>query len=232
VDIKQQSHLKMLITTRDVLDNFKTLWSAIGAFVTARDDFGAAIADIQNQELKQAGTTTGGTLDKHAARVAMCNAAAIVGGAVAAYADTQDDHELFAKVDFSAADLLHQTEQDCAANCQAILDAATANIAALIAAKSAAQSDLDDLKQKIGDFNTALTRPRQIRTDIKGATDQIPVLITAADRIVERQLDRLMERFKASDPDFYSAYQVARVIVDAGGRTAAAPTPTPAPQAK
>jgi hypothetical protein len=74
----------MLITTRDVLDNFKTLWSAIVAFVTARADFGAAIASIQQQELKQTGTTTGGTLDKHAARVAMCNAAAIVGGAVAA----------------------------------------------------------------------------------------------------------------------------------------------------
>ena len=222
----------MLITTRDVLDNFKTLWSAIVAFVTARADIGTAIANIQQQELKQTGTTTGGTLDKHAARVAMCNAAAIVGGAVAAYADKQDDHELFAKVDFSAPDLLHQTEQDCAANCQAILDAATASIAALIAAKSAAQSDLDDLKQKVGDFNTALTRPRQIRTDIKGATDQIPVLMTAADRIAERQLDRLMERFKASNPDFYSAYQVARVIVDAGGRTATAPTPTPAPPAK
>jgi hypothetical protein len=231
MEIKQQSHLKMLITTRDVLDNFKTLWAAIVAFVTARADFGAAIASIQQQELKQTGTTTGGTLDKHAARVAMCDAAAIVGGAVAAYADKQCDHELFAKVDFSAPDLLHQTEQDCAANCQAILDAATANIAALTAAKSAAQSDFDDLKQKIGDFNTALTRPRQIRTDIKGATDQIPVLITAADRIVERQIDRLMERFKATNPDFYSAYQVARVIVDAGGGSGTPPTP-PAPQGK
>jgi len=219
----------MLITTRDVLDNYKTLWSAIVAFVTARADFGAAIAAIQQQELKQTGTTTGGTLDKHAARVVMCNAAAIVGGAVAAYADKQDDHELFAKVDFSVPDLLHQSEQDCAANCQAILDAATASITALTAAKSAAQADLADLKQKIGDFNTALTRPRQIRTDIKGATDQIPALITAADRIVERQIDRLMERFKASNPDFYSAYNVARVIVNAGGGPGATPTPTPAP---
>jgi hypothetical protein len=205
---------------------------AIVAFVTARADFGAAIASIQQQELKQTGTTTGGTLDKHAARVAMCNAAAIVGGAVAAYADKQGDHELFAKVDFSEPDLLHQTEQDCAANCKAILDAATANVAALTAAKSAAQADLDDLDQKIDDFNTALTRPRQIRTDIKGATDQIPALITAADRIAERQLDRLMERFKATNPDFYSAYQVARVIVDAGGRTATTPTPPPVPQGK
>ena len=60
-EIRQQSHLKMLITTRDVLDNFKALWSAIVAFVTARADFGAAIASIQQQELKQTGTTTGGT---------------------------------------------------------------------------------------------------------------------------------------------------------------------------
>jgi hypothetical protein len=48
---------------------------------------------------------------------------------------------------------------------------------------------------------------------------------------VERQIDRLMERFKASNPDFYSAYQVARVIVDAGGGSGAPPTP-PAPQGK
>jgi hypothetical protein len=234
MEIKQQSHLKMLITTRDVLDSFKTLWSDIVAFVTARADFGAAIASIQQQELKQTATTGGGTLDKHAARVAMCNAAAIVGGAVAAYADKQGDNELFAKVDFSAPDLQHQTEQDCAANCQAILDAATANITALTAAKSAAQSDLDDLEKKIDAFNTALTRPRQIRTNIKGATDQIPVLITAADRIAERQLDRLMERFKATNPDFYSAYRVARVIVDAGGRpgTTTPPTPPPTPAAQ
>ena len=98
-------------------------------------------------------------------------------------------------------------------------------------AKSLAQTDLDDLNTKIDAFNTALTRPRQIRSNIKGATDQIPALITAADRIAERQLDRLMERFKATNPDFYSAYQVARVIVDAGGGVGTPPTP-PAPPTK
>lgn len=229
MEIKQQTHLKMLITTRDVLDNFKTLWLAIVAFVTARAAFGAAIDNIQAQELKQSGTTTGTTEDKHTARVDMCNAAAMVGGAVAAYADTQNNHELFTTVDFSAPDLLHQTEQDCATNCNAILNAATANLAAIVPAKSLAQTDLDDLKAKIADFNTALTRPRQTRTITKGATDQIPLAIAAADRIAERQLDRLMERFRVSNPDFYSAYNVARVIVDAGGGPSTSTPPTPAP---
>lgn len=220
----------MLITTCDVLDNSNTLWQAIPAFAGARADLGTAITAVQQEELKQADTTTGGTLDKRACRAAMCAAAVIVGGAVAAYADKQGDHELFAKVDFSEADLRHQGEQDCATNCQAILDAATANITALTAAKSAAQADLDNLEAKIGEFNTALTRPRQIRTGISGATSQIPALITAADRIVERQIDRLMERFKAPNPDFYTAYQVARVIVNTGGGPATPPAP-PAPPA-
>jgi hypothetical protein len=224
----------MLITTRDVLDNFKTLWSAIVAFVTARADFGTAIANIQTLELNQSGTTTGTTEDKHLARAAMCGAAAVVGGAVAAYADKQGDHKLFSTVDFSAPDLMHQTEADCLTNSNAIFNAGTANLAALVAVKSLAQTDLDDLKAKIGVFNTALTSPRQTRTKIKSATDQIPLAITEADRIAERQLDRLMERFKASNPDFYSAYQVARVIVDAGGGSGTPPTPPtpPTPQSK
>jgi len=43
----------------------------------------------------------------------------------------------------------------------------------------------------------------------------LPDAIAAADRIVERQLDWLLERFRLSNGDFYSAYQTARVIVDA-----------------
>ncbi|MBI3416711.1 MAG: hypothetical protein HY043_15570 [Verrucomicrobia bacterium] len=56
----------------------------------------------------------------------------------------------------------------------------------------------------------------------------IPDKLHGADRIVERQIDRLMERQKVSNPDFYAAYQVARVIVDPGGGGGAVPTP-PAP---
>jgi hypothetical protein len=153
----------------------------------------------------------------------------VVGGAVAAYADKQNNHELFAAVDFSAPDLLHQSEAECVTNCTAILNAGTENIAALTASKHLAQTDLDDLKAKIAAFNDALERPRQTRAGTKSATDQLPDAIAAADRIAERQLDRLMERFRVSNPDFYSAYQVARVIVDAGDGSSTSTPPTPAP---
>jgi hypothetical protein len=230
MDAIQQAHVKMIITTRDVLDLNQALWQSIPAFVTARASLGTAITSINTEALNQSGTTTGGTADKHTARKILCDAAAVVGGAVAAWADTQNNHELFASVDFSAADLLHLPEQDCANACQAILDAGTANLAAIAAGKTLAQTDLDDLTQKLKNFNTALTRPRQLRSRMKGATDQLPALIAAADRILEHQIDRLMERFKAASPDFYSAYQVARIIVNQGGGASTATPPAPATQ--
>jgi len=231
--IIQETHLKMLIATLGVIDNFKSLWQAIVAFATARDDLAAAIDNIRAQELKQSTSTTGVTQDKRTLRGAMCLRAAMVGGAVAAYADKQNHHELFAAVDFSAPDLMHQSEEECVTHCTAILKAGTDNLAALTPANHLAQADLDDLKAKIDAFNAALERPRQTKAGTKSATDQLPEALAAADRIAERQLDRLMERFRLTNPDFYSAYQVARVIVDAGGgsTTTTPPTPTPAPQA-
>lgn len=219
----------MLIATLGVVDNFKSVWQAIVAFATARDDLSAAIDNIRAQELKQSASTVGVTQDKRTIREAMCSAAAIVGGAVAAYADKQNNHELFAAVDFSAPDLLHQSEAECVTNCTAILNAGTTNLAALTASKHLAETDLDNLKAKIAAFNDALERPRQTKAGTKSATDQLPDAIAAADRIVERQLDRLMERFRVSNGDFYSAYQVARVIVDAGGGPSTTTPPTPAP---
>lgn len=221
----------MLITSRDVLDNFKALWQAILVFVTARTQFGGAIKAIQDEELNQAGTTTGSTEHKHQDRVLLCDAAALVGGAIAAWAETQGNQELYATVDFSAADLMHLPEQDCATHCQAVLDAGIANLTALATGQSLAQADLDDLQAKLGTFNTDLTRPRQLRTQISAATNQIPKLITSADRIAERQLDKLMERFKNTNADFYAAYQVARVIVSQGGGAGTPAPPAPAPAA-
>ena len=218
----------MFVAVLGVLDNFKTVWQAVTAFVTARNALSSAIDDIRAEELKQSGTTTGITQNKRIARQAMCASAAVVGGAVAQWAETQGKNDIFDTVDFSNADLLHMTEADCLTNCTAIYNAGNANIAALTTAGTLAAADLTDLNTKIGAFNALLTSPRQAKAGTKAATDLLPNKIDAGDRICERQLDRLVERYQTSNPDFYGAYQVARIIVDAGGGSATPPTPLPA----
>jgi hypothetical protein len=125
---------------------------------------------------------------------------------------------------------LHQTEQACATNCQAILDAGTASLAALAAAKTLTKAHLDDLTAKLGAFKTLLTKPREAKAITKGATDQLPDKLDAGDRILERQIDRLMERYKTSNAHFNGAYQVARLIVYARGGHANDGVPPAPPQ--
>jgi len=227
MNIKQQAHTKMFVAVLGVLDNSKTVWQNATAFAGARDALAAAVAVIRAEELKQSGTTTGITQNKRLARQAMCSAAAVVGGAVAQWAETQGKNDIFATVDFSNADLLHMTEADCLTNCTAIYNVGNANLAALTTAGTLAAADLTDLNTKIGAFNNLLAQPRQAKAGTKAATDLLPEKIDAGDRICERQLDRLMERYKDSNADFYGAYQVARIIVDAGGGAGGTPTPTP-----
>jgi tryptophan synthase alpha subunit len=209
-----QAHTKMLVTTLGILDKHKVVWEAIDAFCVARNSLEQCIDAIRAEELKQSAQTTGITENKRVARREMCSAAAIVGGAVAAWADMQNNHELFQAVDFSAPDLMHKSEEDCHATCTTIWQAGVANLTAVADGQSLAQADLTDLKTKVDAFKTLLTKPRQARSNMKSATDILPEKIDAADRICERQLDRLMERFKESNRDFYGAYKVARVIVD------------------
>jgi hypothetical protein len=127
-----------------------------------------------------------------------------------------------------AAELFRRKQPTCLTNCTAIFNAGTANLTEITAAGILGPTDLSDLNTKIAAFNTLLTQPRQVKAGTKAATDLLPDKLDAADRICERQLDKLMERFKAPNPDFYRAYQVARLIVDAGGGSGTPPTPTPA----
>jgi len=232
--IKQQTHTKMFIAVLGVLDQYNNIWQAVSAISTARGKLAAVISDIRAAELKQSIPTTGVTENKRLARRAMCQSAALVAGAVAAYADNAGKHDIFDTVDFSAADLLHQTEADCVTNSTAIFNAGTANLTALTPLGTLAAADLTDLNTKIGAFNTLFAQPRQTKAHTKSATDVLPELIDNGDRLCERQLDRLMERYKDSNSAFFGAYKVARIIVDApsghGSDETNPPTPpTPPP---
>jgi hypothetical protein len=66
--------------------------------------------------------------------------------------------------------------------------------------------------------------------DRSSQTTTLPDKIANVTSILRNRLDKLMTRFKKSNPEFYAGYLAARVIVDRGGAQAAAkPAPTPPP---
>ncbi len=210
----QKAHLKMHKAVLGVLDDNNSLWQTSTAMTSARNLLNTGINAVTALQVSQGGVTTGVTDDKATARRALAESAVVVAGAVGAYADAQGNHELYDAVDFTVADLLHGPEEDCRVHAANILTKGTENLAALVANHSLAQADLDDLEEKLEAFAELLPKPRQAKAGTKSATDQLPAALLANDRTCERQLDKLLEKFRTSQPAFYQAYKVARVIVD------------------
>lgn len=73
-------------------------------------------------------------------------------------------------------------------------------------------------------FRTAVARR-------SGQTKTLAQAIVDNQTLLRKQLDKLMTKFKTSNPDFYAGYQAARVIVDRRSHHKTAP-PAPAPQSQ
>ena len=79
-------------------------------------------------------------------------------------------------------------------------------------------------------FDAAQTAPRQAIVDRKKETELLPPLVSNLLTTLRRRLDRQVIAFKTTQPEFYTGYQAARVIVDRGNppkKKKPAPTPTP-----
>ena len=84
------------------------------------------------------------------------------------------------------------------------------------------------LKLKLKTYDTLRLMPRQAKAAAAAATRQLERLFPDADRLLANRVDKLVWQFRASAPEFYEKYQVARAIVD----PPTASTETAAPAAK
>jgi hypothetical protein len=93
--------------------------------------------------------------------------------------------------------------------------------------------ELTALGEAIEKFDSMKTAPRDATVLRKVATLSLPETIVYVRGIYRNELDKMMTRFKKTQPDFYKAYFSARVIVNRAATHAPAkktePTPPPTP---
>lgn len=178
---------------------------------------------------------SGAAAEKNAVLESLLDSARQVAGATRAGAVVDTDHELATKADFSRSDLGRGRASEVVARYRNLWSAANDNLNVL-GAFGVTASKLTTLKKKIDDFETSQPRPRQDRANTSAATQTLPEFSRQTDELLNDCLDGLIVQFKASDADFYNAYQTARRIVSAPGSCKAnggltpAPAPTPQPQ--
>ena len=76
------------------------------------------------------------------------------------------------------------------------------------------KNQIKDLKNSFDNFLELNGKPRQFRISSVVATATLEELFQQSNDLLTKKLDKVMKRFKNTNPTFYKGYLAARVIVD------------------
>lgn len=238
---RQENKLTMLDTTGEYLrrDENTPLWQPIAAFgvaLTRLDGSRAALralADIQRRA--RAGKST----SKSNLNETMILVTIATIGPVAAYANDVGDIPLRQRFSVTRTELDELRDSVRPGAAEALHEEA-AEILAEQAANPppAGQPRLADygltagmlasMHSAIAAYSAVKNAPRDAQVSVSQATDAIELEFEKVDNVVEWGLDKMMQPFQLTHPDFYNGYWIARRIIDAGVRHD--PPPPPAPE--
>lgn len=209
--------LVMYHTVQSHLNLNKTTWTSVPAMVTTIGDFELLLAEIETyRQLTQENKK--GIAQQKAAQQALAIAHAYeLLSLLYAMAIKKNDAILAAKVDFTETDLLKMRDDNLVTTCRNILEFATEHLAGLIAYE-VTSDELIVLKEEINRFAENLTTGRVSVSERKAANEKLKVVFLQVDALLKKQLDRIMVRYRKTEPDFYATYQNLRRIVNYGVR--------------
>ena len=209
------SKLAMARTCRDTInstDHQETVEAGPKAFRTAADEL-AELVDLitqtaQTQESSKTATSAGRT---EALRLLGDCAFELV-SSLHAWCAVNDMNDLAVCTDLSRTDITRGEVTVVVNRCRDIQKWVTDHLDSLTDYK-VTQADVNTLKNRIKAFEEIQTKPRTTKATGKAATRQLEAQFTRLDDLFTSQLDKLVVKFKSSDPAFYEAYKASRSIV-------------------
>ncbi len=205
----------MMEATNDAMDADKTLWVGIPAFVDVVTRVVTGVAAIREKQGQQA--RTGDTEQKEAARTAVEDQGLIIANQLAAYASKTGDHMLATRVATDKSKLDRMPVSDLLIFAKAVAKDAGTNQTVLASDYEITATDLTTFDAAILKLDELKVAPRDAVVNRKVATMSIPEAIQYVRGIYRGELDKMMTRFRRTQPDFYKAYTGARIIVDRTG---------------
>ncbi len=215
----------MFETTNVVLDDQKTLWEGIPAFADAVSRVETGTAVIREKAGEQ--VPTGDAAEKAAAKLALEETMLHVADQLSALAAKTQDHLLGAKVEISKSAADRLADSDLLVFAKGVSGAAAENAAVLASDYLVTAAELTVLGAAITKFDSMKTSPRDAVVQRRVATLSLPEAIVFVRGIYRNELDKMMTRFKKTEPEFYKAYFAARVIVDRAATHSAAKRDAP-----
>lgn len=194
--------------------------AAIALFATTLSAVKAKMVLVNSYNQIGDGTTKGVTLDTNGLRQAMCDLALKCANATLAFANATGNNTLAALVNYSERKLKNLKKEEVDDACEAIHDAANANIGD-VTDYGVSATDVSDLQAAIDLYRTASQNPRQAIVNKSQAKKKVSELVDEiVDDLLVGQLDKMANTLKVSNADFVSGYKQSREVIDLGSTSA------------
>jgi len=207
----QEAKLSMYLSTGQHLDDNSTIIAENTVFVSNFTIVKGKVADLNNKAQLSDLALTGLAAGKKNAKQNAAQKTVDTAGILYAFADSNDNQQLKAEVDYSLTDLLRMKDSLFALRCQNIHDLAFENKTAL-AEYGVTGATLADLQTLIDNYTATIPKPRTAQSGRKTMNAEIAQLVKDIDKIYEKQLDKLIVTFKAAHPEFVQTYFNLRKI--------------------
>jgi hypothetical protein len=221
---KQENKLTMFEAVVNLLDSNTAKIASLTALTDLLTDFKDRVAEIKEKDLLANTAKTGNATAKASDRTALTEDAITIAAALFALGSATDDDRLKELAAYNKSKFKSLRDTQLAIDVTNIKNLADANAAQLTSYGITAPM-IAALDTKLTAFNASMGA-RETGADVSTAAfGQLELKFKEADTLLKEQMDKIMEVFRNSDPQFYNEYKNSREIADLGVRHREEETP-------
>ena len=208
---------RMLRTTGNVLNQNKDKWATLAVLATTVPGFLEMVEKIDPAMLESEKEISAPSVDKETIRENLEEETFLLATALRSLGNFEKNTSITEVTSFSESSLNNLMEDKLISLAKKVLALGKANVAKL-AGYGIVEADLTRHEGLIGQFTAIQTIPRSMVVDRKAAKETLVGVVNEAKELLTDQIDLQMELMRRREPEFYSAYQSARKIIDIGIR--------------
>ena len=186
------------------------------AFETSYLLFKATIDSIMSKAGKLEAQTGGLRISKRTAKKELAILGAEIAGFVFAYASGIEDEVMKGAMDINYSDIYNARDEEVAAKCANIYNAAHANLGVL-GDYGVTGVLLGAFEAGINNYTALSPKPRGSMREKQTAREQVVLFFEKADVLLKERMDKLALNFNINgNRSFYLEYRAARIIIEPG----------------
>ena len=214
----------MYLTTDKTLEENEAIWTGMPAITAAKTRLNSNVSAISNYSYMRENDSTGETLVKHQSRTDLEKAIQKIIGGMIGYTTAENLIALRQNINYQPWQLTHARDNE-------LCDIATAVYMAALPCKEklipfmVTDEDFVALDTLKTEYPKTIPGKRVAGGANTAAKEAMKLLFKDTDKLLKDTLDNLMIIYRVPQPEFYSKYLVARVVVELGhGKKRVRPT--------